>query len=207
MADTAEQPTAEGTGIICPGCHAFLPAGAQIGDHGRIACVGCGWRGEVYFYDPVPFSVEQAETALPEDATCINHPSKKAVDVCAGTGDYICSLCAVEIAGQTFSANYVNQHGQKALAKHFQRKMSRPDRVLRFLMVAGIILSCALVGPIFIIASPFLWWKMMKLRKTDQLYRQVISGFDLGLTLVVVILAVALVALICGLMIVGFMVG
>ena len=89
------------TEFICPGCTRTLATAEQ----GSTSCPECGWHGEVYRFVPMAVQINAAETALPDEATCIHHPSKKATAVCAGSGDYICSLCAIDVEGQTYSAN------------------------------------------------------------------------------------------------------
>lgn len=196
MTDTPASQSSPTAGIACPGCNAWLPAREAVGGHGRIVCSGCGWRGEAHFYDPVPASVEQAQTALPDDATCVNHPTKKAVHICAGTGDYICSLCAVEIANGIFSANYVDTHGEKALAKHFQKTLPRPDRLLRFTAVAAVVLTCMYIGPLLFFLGPLFWWRMLRQRKQSELYRRVVSLVDVIVWLILTIVAISFVGFI-----------
>src|SRR3712207_1092454 len=81
--------------FACPSCRAPLDPPAP----GRTLCPRCDWRGEAYLFTAKVLAVEAAEAALPDDATCAHHPRKRATAVCAGTGDYVCSLCAVELEG------------------------------------------------------------------------------------------------------------
>src|SRR5580658_2840979 len=97
------------TGFVCPRCGLALAADKPA--QPSIACTRCNWTGEAYHFWRLPADVTSAEAALPEDAVCIHHPRKKAVAVCAGTGDYVCSLCAIELNGQTYSAEYLNGPG------------------------------------------------------------------------------------------------
>ena len=183
-------------GITCPGCHAWLPARQTIGDEGRIVCSGCGWRGDTFFFSPIPIDVEQAQTALPDEAACVNHPTKKAVHTCAGTGDYICSLCAVEIADQIFSASYVDQHGETALKTHFDTKLDRPDRLLMLVMLMGLIFSWALIGALAIPIAPFFWWRMAKRRNHHELYAKLFSQTNIIIAFILMLLGIGLIVII-----------
>ena len=101
----------------CPGCSNILDTVGQV----RLRCPICKWVGDVYLFTPKVLDIEPAKLALPDDAACLHHPRKKAVAVCAGTGDYICSLCAVELNGQTYSANYLEGAGKQLAGSAFDR--------------------------------------------------------------------------------------
>ena len=113
------------TAFACPRCKRELAANDRT--QPAVSCPACQWSGEAYHFRRFPADIKPAEAALPEDAACIHHPRKKAVTVCAGTGDYICSLCAIEVGGQTFSADYLNNAGKQTLDKAFDRYLPRPD--------------------------------------------------------------------------------
>src|SRR5262245_48239980 len=81
--------------FICPGCAAVLQPGPEV----HVLCPACQWTGQAYLFQPVATRVDLAETALPDDAVCAHHPGKRAVAVCAGTGDFICALCAIDVGG------------------------------------------------------------------------------------------------------------
>src|SRR3569623_704123 len=109
--------------IICPKCAwAYAPA-----QPGATECPHCHWRGKAYTFSPRQVEIVSAETAIADDAACLHHPRKKAVAVCAGTGDYICSLCAIELNGTTYSAQYLNAGGKETVGKAFDRTIKRPD--------------------------------------------------------------------------------
>src|SRR5689334_5511439 len=120
------------TQFSCPRCDSVLSPPSQ----GATRCPGCGWKGEAYLFSPAAMEVQTAEHALPDDATCIHHPRKKAIAVCAGTGDYICSLCAVDLDGETFSAQYLGAAGKQKAGRAFERNLPRPDsQVVLYLLM------------------------------------------------------------------------
>ncbi len=161
--------------FICPGCSITLDTATQ----GRIRCPQCYWTGEVYTFAPRIVEVEAAALALPEDATCLHHPRKKAVAVCAGTGDYVCSLCAIELNGQTYSADYLNGAGKEMAGKAFDRVLPRPDsRILLYMLLCFI----PYVNVIFITFAfiwiphaVFLYFKAIRLRRDSEILRRVIG--------------------------------
>ena len=67
----------------CPGC--FTPLDLEV-EGRRIICPNCGWKGVVTLFDPVELQIEQSQEAMPDDATCVHHPNKRAEKVCDGTG-------------------------------------------------------------------------------------------------------------------------
>lgn len=174
----------------CPGCSAELRAIAED----RTRCPSCGWRGKVFLFHPVDLGVREAEEALPDDATCANHPAKRAEAVCEGTGDYICALCAVELNGRTYSAQYLNRGGKEVLGSAFQRRLPRPDREASMYLVLGLLFY------IFsIVLVPVGFYKCLRafsLRKKDPLYREMVPAWRL-----------TVLAVIGGLLVVGMIVG
>jgi hypothetical protein len=157
----------------CPACAQPL----VIDENGRAACPICRFRGQAYFFNPLPFTVETAERALPEDATCLHHPTKKAVAVCAGTGDYICALCAIEVQGQTYSAAYLSGAGKDKIGTSFQRYLERPDaRVATLLFLCFVPYINVIVlffAFIWIPYAFYLYVKACRMRKKDPLYARV----------------------------------
>ncbi len=114
------------THFTCPSCRNELAPTTS----GPVRCPSCDWRGEADLFSAKHLAVDAAETALPEDAVCVHHPRKRATAVCAGTGDYICSLCSVELNGETYGANYLAAGGKDKAAKAFDRNLPRPDNYI-----------------------------------------------------------------------------
>lgn len=174
-------PTPRPTGgptFACPGCGALLATTAP----GATLCPRCNWTGEVYHFNPRQITADSAEAALPEDATCMHHPSKKATAVCAGTGDYICSLCAVDIEGQTFSAEYLNSAGNKKARKAFNRMLPRPDKFvytyLIFLFVPYVNFILIPFAFLWIPHGFILYRRALKMRDEDPLFARLMSRWD-----------------------------
>jgi hypothetical protein len=161
--------------FVCPGCSVTLDVVSQ----GRVQCPRCRWVGDVYSFKPKLLQIEEAVAALPEDATCLHHPRKKAVAVCAGTGDYVCALCAIELNGQTYSAEYLNGAGKTLAGKAFERNLPRPDSQILFYMllcfvpyINAIFLAFAFV---WIPHAIYLFTKLIRLRRENPVLRRVVG--------------------------------
>ncbi len=133
--------------FVCPACK--IPTDPpQWPDR----CSRCGVRFGVFDFDPVTDEEPAPAPALPDDVACAHHPGKKAVEVCAGTGSYICSLCAVNMLGQTYSTAFIESGGLKTTkqADTFERKMSRPDSGAMMCLVLSLLMSCTMVGGVLL---------------------------------------------------------
>lgn len=184
MGDLAVQHQPPPQGVVCPKCDGWLETLSQIGRQGRITCSKCKWTGEVRLYDPLPRQIEQAQQAMDADARCAFHQSKKAASICSGTGDYICSLCAVKVDGQTYSATYIDLHGQAKIQDHFSKELARPDRITTWMIVLCLFPYPLIASPVTLPIGMIQWWKMVKQRQQNPSYRNmvgmtsvVISGF------------------------------
>lgn len=138
----------------------------------RTRC-SCGWTAEVERFAPLPPPVHEAEAALPDDAVCTAHPAKRAIGVCAGSGDYLCALCSVEIEGQTYSAGYLEHGGREKFQQAFDRQLPRPDR-----MAATLLAFCFpfwLISPALVAGAMYYYVKLIQGRRRDPLLRQVTS--------------------------------
>ena len=173
MTQTAAYPA-----FPCPTCSAMLSTPAP----GATACPRCGWAGEAYLFNPKPITAAAAEMALPDDAACLHHPSKRATAVCAGTGDYICSLCSVEIEGNTYSAQYLDAGGRAKAAKAFDRKLPRPDRyIYTYLILLFVPYVNFILIPFTFLWVPhayILYRRALKERRENPLFARLMSKRD-----------------------------
>lgn len=157
------------TSLRCPQCAS--PFFKKEGDFWR--CETCGFKGMVYAAHPSRDGDLPAEAASPEDAVCANHPGKKAVAVCAGTGDYICSLCRVTLKGRDYSVQYLDGGGRVLAEQAFSKFLPRPDRVVKLLLLASV-----LTGPLsfaLFIVSGFFRNRAVRLRRENSVYRNAVS--------------------------------
>ena len=163
------------TSVACPGCSVPL----DVADDEKRRCSNCGWRGNILAFRPLQLKVDAGQAALPEDATCVHHPAKRAESICAGTGDYICALCTIEHEGQTFSADYFSSSGAATAAAAFERTLARPDSSVVLYMGLCLI---PYVNVIWLIGWPVWvvrgWIKLAhaaQLRREDPILRRLVS--------------------------------
>jgi hypothetical protein len=142
-----------------------------------VLCPGCDWRGWVWGFDPAPPQIDRPEQALPEDATCTHHPGKRAEAICAGTGDYICSLCAVTVNGETYSAAYLNRpEARQHLAGSWEQQLARPDRRIRWLVLLSIFPWCqAALAPLFVVWAGIEYVRMLHMRRNHPMYARLVG--------------------------------
>lgn len=160
--------------VRCPACaQPITPSETVL----NTRCALCGWAGQVLVFNPpAPKAVDQPAPAMGDDTTCVHHPTKRAEAVCSGTGDYICSLCAIDVQGKTYSAAYLNRTEKTDLSEQFNRTLARPDRVILLLALLSIFPWTAIAGPAFLIFAFFQFAKLRRQRRESSLYRRLTDG-------------------------------
>lgn len=164
--------------LPCPRCR----GGRLIAQsNGEFVCDYHGHVVNVERFHPIAPAVQAAELALPEDATCIYHPQKKAVAVCEGTGNFICALCAAEVKGKTYSVQFLeSKAGKKQMEENLSRYLPRPDRVI---VNIGVAIFIPYVNALVVL--PFPIWaaygyyqcrQIAKFRRENALYGNVVGG-------------------------------
>jgi hypothetical protein len=131
---------------------------------------------------------------LPDDAVCAHHPNKRAEAICAGTGDYICSLCSVSVNGQTYSAAYINRpEARQQMPSTWEQDLPRPDRRIRWLVLLAIFPYCqALLGPVFLAWAGFEYVRLLRMRQTHPLIRRVVHPTTLVIAPIMILLVAAI---------------
>lgn len=102
----------------CPKCGTLITTISSAPRIGEVGCVTesthcpkkCGWNGMVTLFRPAPLDNTPPLHASPEDSACAAHPDRRAVATCDGSGDFCCSLCALEFDGKIYSAAYLTAH-------------------------------------------------------------------------------------------------
>lgn len=153
--------------VKCPSCGAIHDFDAD----GSTACSRCGTPFQVRLFAPVVLKEEEAAPAMPDDSVCAHHPAKRAEHVCAGTGAYICSLCAVHHQGEILSAAYLNTSAGKARTQVlFASTIPRPDSIVSLICICLLI---PYVGCVGWLALPFLVpWSFVLLARAARLRRE-----------------------------------
>ncbi len=166
---------AEITDFRCPKCRTRVRPDGEQGTQVRCPGRNCRWSGQVFLFNPLLRVVDEAEESLPADATCTQHPTKRAVAVCDGSGDYICALCQIDLDGKTYSAEYLNRVGRDRLKAAFNRYLERPDRTIKTIGVLLIIPYLNLLGVIGLPYAFVKYFQMMKLRRQNSTYRMLVG--------------------------------
>lgn len=169
IAQATLQPMAE----ACPKCG--QPDSLQPFDTLYKQCRLCHWKGVSEHYTPPPREVDHAHAAMPDDITCAYHPNKKATHICAGTGSYICTLCMLEIDGEIYSAEYVNQGGlEKAKKKTpYDRVLQRPDHTIGVFTFLSIFPYCAPLFPLWIGVGIYQFVRHRRMMRENETYAHV----------------------------------
>lgn len=163
--------------VACPRrkCTGFLGGEANAG-----VCDNCGKTSKFFSFLPVPELRLPLLPAGDGDAACAHHPQRKAQTICMATGDYICPLCTVEIAGKPFSAQYLGSAAGQALAENSTaRRLPRPDSLIVTWLVSMVVPPvCYIAWYATIFMAPlsvFLYFKTRRLRRENALAREVIG--------------------------------
>lgn len=152
--------------IICPNPHCKQTVEPVPGHLER--CPRCGLIVGGIQFRPLPTAPSVGEIAMPGDAICAFHPTKRAVGVCAGGGDYVCALCAVELDGKTYSAHYLEKGGKQRAQEAFEEYLPRPDRSPFSWVVPFFV-------PFFVPAAWYNFGRAIRLRRQNPLFRRVVS--------------------------------
>lgn len=133
----------------CPSCKHEIPPEEWAGRR-QVRCDHCGDRLE---FIPFPAlsatrTVARSEAAeLGADATCFFHAANRATAVCSSCGRLLCSVCAVDFAGQCLCPSCIAQ-----------RPATRPENVKTSILWDGIALMTALLPllmwPITLVTAP-----------------------------------------------------
>ena len=87
--------------VPCNRCASPLPRWELAGQHSAL-CPECGARSEVRVFPALfyaPSGPVATEAAAEGEATCFDHPGKRAVAACSRCGRFVCQLCSVEFKG------------------------------------------------------------------------------------------------------------
>ncbi len=87
--------------ITCPACRFPVPA-ASLEPADFAPCPVCGAEN-LYRVFPAQFRVTEAgpgASAAEGEASCFDHPSKRAVAACSQCGRFLCALCSTDFRGE-----------------------------------------------------------------------------------------------------------
>lgn len=101
--------------IICPRCNWLLPEWLFRDSQISSICMSCQSSLDIYsfpaMYRPSE-KIDPAQLALGEgDASCYEHPAKKASALCSNCGRFLCAMCEVQLGRDILCPECV--HGQR----------------------------------------------------------------------------------------------
>jgi hypothetical protein len=101
-----------------------------------------------------------AEVAADNEATCFDHPQKRAADSCSQCGRFVCQLCAVPFRGATWCPSCVSG-GPKAKPV----AALEPSRMLYDSMALTLALGPLLMWPFTVLTAPAALFVIVKFWK------------------------------------------
>jgi hypothetical protein len=94
--------------IPCARCNMPLP-GWELAAADLAACTSCGASNQVRVFPAAARAAApvQTEAAIEGEATCFDHPGKRAVAACRHCGRFVCALCSVEFGEEVWCPSCV----------------------------------------------------------------------------------------------------
>jgi hypothetical protein len=115
-------------------------------------CTLCGAENQVRVFPAIlqlqpPGS--QAEAATEGEAACFDHPAKRALAACRQCGRFVCGICAVDFAGETWCPSCIAAGAGAAREAKLETSRTLYDSVVLTLPLVSLI-----AWPFTIIAAP-----------------------------------------------------
>ena len=140
--------------LSCLKCWSLLPAHAAR--EATSTCPSCGsvWSIDVFpvLFDP-PASLRKEELELAEgEASCFYHATKRAATSCSRCGRFLCALCALDLAAETWCATCLSTGAMKESVHSLETRRVLWDSVA--LSIALIPLVTLIGFYFFILTAP-----------------------------------------------------
>lgn len=119
---------------------------------GEAWCTLCGSRNVALAFPAIltaPPAAGGAAPALGGEATCFDHPNKRAEAACRQCGRYLCRLCSVEFGTEIWCPSCVAGRSGAAQAAHPETSRTLYDSIVLTLPLASL-----LVWPFTALAAP-----------------------------------------------------
>jgi len=136
--------------IACAQCSLALPLAGEQSELETV-CRYCGSRNTVCVFPELLHAPAKSspESAFEGEATCFDHPGKRAAGVCAQCGRYVCTLCQVEFGTETLCPSCVSLRRGRAGAANLET-----GRRLYDSMALSLSLAPLLMWPVTIVTAP-----------------------------------------------------
>jgi hypothetical protein len=169
-----------------------LPGG-ELAAGSAAVCTLCGASNQVRLYpsalaDQAPI---RTESAVEGEATCFDHPSKRAVAACSQCGRFVCQLCSVEFANQVWCPSCVAAGLGKARPAKAETSRTLYDSLALMIPVGGLILYpfMVLTAPASLVMTVLKWKQPLSLVRRNRwrfIVAILLSLAELGLCATVV---------------------
>ena len=127
--------------VPCARCNTTLPKWEL--EAGQVAiCTACGAENQVRVFPALLHSgtPAQSEAALAGEAACFDHPFKRATAACAQCGRFVCGICAVEFAGETWCPSCVAAGAGQAREAKMETSRTLYDSIVLTLPLASLLM-------------------------------------------------------------------
>jgi len=152
--------------IPCARCQMPLPKWEFRSGH-TATCPSCMSPNTVSVF---PAILQQQAPALPEaalagEACCYDHPTKRAVAACSQCGRFICQLCSVDFAGETWCPSCVAAGAGRAREARADTSRTLYDSIVLAIPLLSLIFWPLLVltGPATVILAVMKWKQPLSL--------------------------------------------
>lgn len=137
--------------VPCNRCNRPLPKWELSADRAA-QCPECGAQSVVRVFPALfyaPSGPVAAESAAEGEATCFDHPAKRAVAACSRCGRFVCGLCSVEFKDAVFCPSCFAAGEYKSKTVEFENSRTLYDSIALIAAVAPL-----LVWPLTVISAP-----------------------------------------------------
>jgi hypothetical protein len=146
--------------VPCARCQTPLPNWELVSGDTAV-CTNCNSRNTVLAFPALLAAAPDArpQAAAEGEAACFDHPAKRAVASCRQCGRFVCQLCAVEFAGDTWCPSCVAAGAGQAQAARTETSRTLYDSIALTLPLASFIFwpMTILTGPATVVFSLMKW--------------------------------------------------
>ena len=130
-------------------------------------CTSCGSTNTVRAFPAIlnQAGAARAESAMVGEACCYDHPNKRAVAACRQCGRFVCQLCSVEFAGETWCPSCVAAGAGQAKEARSETTRTLYDTIVFLLPFATLAFWPALIltGPATVVLGVMKWRQPLSL--------------------------------------------
>jgi len=136
--------------VPCARCDMPLPT-FELTSGGAAVCTLChsSNRARVFPAALAETGPVKSEAALEGEATCFDHPSKRAVAACNQCGRFVCQLCSVEFGGEVWCPSCVAAGAGKAKPAKAETQRTLYDSIALMIPLTAVVLY-----PFMVLAAP-----------------------------------------------------